>query len=125
MELPEIGYNSKQRVCNPCFSKLTERPSTLNNEKKQLASLKIVVLGDSACGKTCLIHRLIARSFNDQYTATTGASFVSTGIYYSNVLGLMIFYFYFIFKARQNVDGRMIKLQIVSKKKTQKQQKVY
>jgi GTPase SAR1 family protein len=79
LELPDIGYYAKQRVCNPCYSKLTERPSTLNNDKRQLASLKIVVLGDSACGKTSLIHRLIARSFNETYNATTGASFVSTG----------------------------------------------
>ncbi|KAF8377217.1 hypothetical protein HHK36_030591 [Tetracentron sinense] len=39
--------------------------------------LKIIVLGDSGVGKTCLMNQYVHKRFSQQYKATIGADFVT------------------------------------------------
>lgn len=48
------------------------------NEKK----FKIVIIGDTGVGKTCIINRLITDQFNDQRCSTIGAAFYTQKIEY-------------------------------------------
>lgn len=43
-------------------------------------TLKIVILGDSGVGKTCLLNRYSSEKFTGQYKATIGADFVTKQI---------------------------------------------
>ena len=50
------------------------------NEEK----FKIVIIGDSGVGKTCIINRLIKDSYNEQSCSTIGAAFFSQKIVYKD-----------------------------------------
>ncbi|ROT65027.1 putative ras-related protein Rab-24-like, partial [Penaeus vannamei] len=49
--------------------------------------LKVVMLGQAACGKTSLVERFIYNRFNNNYQATIGAAF---GARRMNVQGRVI-----------------------------------
>ena len=49
-----------------------------NKQRKRASSgvhLKIIVLGDSGVGKTCLINRYIGGFYGDSFAATLGVDF--------------------------------------------------
>ena len=49
-----------------------------NRQRKRASSglyLKIIVLGDSGVGKTCLINRYIGGFYRDSFAATLGVDF--------------------------------------------------
>ena len=48
----------------------------VSRQKKN--TLKIVVIGDSAVGKTCLMQRYMTGGFSTEHRATVGADFLST-----------------------------------------------
>lgn len=51
---------------------------TLKKPKKRNSSslfLKLIVLGDSGVGKTCLINRYIGGNYQDTFTPTLGIDF--------------------------------------------------
>lgn len=50
------------------------------NEEK----FKIVIIGDSGVGKTCIINRLIKDSYNEQSCSTIGAAFYNQKIVYKD-----------------------------------------
>jgi Ras-related protein Rab-7A len=52
--------------------------------KKHL--LKVIILGDSAVGKTSLMNRFVKQEFSQQYRATIGADFLSKEIMIDNKL---------------------------------------
>jgi len=52
--------------------------------KKHL--LKVIILGDSAVGKTSLMNRFVKQEFSQQYRATIGADFLSKEIMVDNKL---------------------------------------
>ena len=47
-------------------------------------SCKVVILGESGVGKTCIINRYINDSFNPESMTTSGASYASKTMYFSN-----------------------------------------
>ena len=47
---------------------------TANGDPFKEATYKILVLGDSAVGKTCLIYRYCDREFYESYISTIGKS---------------------------------------------------
>merc|ERR1712157_364124 len=47
----------------------------MSNRKKVL--LKVIILGDSGVGKTCLMNQYVNRKFTNQYKATIGADFLT------------------------------------------------
>jgi len=49
--------------------------------EEDILNCKIVLLGTSAPGKTCIINRFVNNSFSYNLTATTGASFTSKTIF--------------------------------------------
>ena len=53
------------------------------SESKQNMGHKIVLLGDSGVGKTCLISRFITGQFDENVNSTNGASYASKKIEYS------------------------------------------
>lgn len=54
------------------------------SSKKHL--LKVIILGDSAVGKTSLMNRFVKQEFSQQYRATIGADFLSKEIMVDNKL---------------------------------------
>ena len=54
------------------------------SNKKHL--LKIIILGESAVGKTSLMNRFVKQEFSQQYRATIGADFLSKEIMIDNKL---------------------------------------
>jgi len=48
------------------------------SQKKML--LKVIILGDSGVGKTCLMHQYVHNQFSKQYRATIGADFLTKEI---------------------------------------------
>ena len=46
-------------------------------DSKRKALLKVIILGDSAVGKTSLMNRYVNRKFSDNYKATIGADFLT------------------------------------------------
>ena len=54
------------------------------SSKKHL--LKVIILGDSAVGKTSLMNRFVKQEFSQQYRATIGADFLSKEIMIDNKL---------------------------------------
>lgn len=47
----------------------------MSGRKKVL--LKVIILGDSNVGKTCLMNQYVKRTFDDRYKATIGADFMT------------------------------------------------
>lgn len=49
-------------------------PENNNNEQKQseIPEFKILVIGDSAVGKTAIIHQYLSSKHNRTYTPTSG-----------------------------------------------------
>lgn len=50
----------------------------MSSRKKVL--LKIIILGDSGCGKTSLMNQYVNKKFSNQYKATIGADFLTKEI---------------------------------------------
>lgn len=48
-----------------------------NHEEPKLISLKVLILGDAAVGKTCLFHRFSNGTFTQDYKATIGVDFAT------------------------------------------------
>ena len=46
---------------------------------------KVVLLGDSAVGKTCIISRYISGTFDENSATTNGASYCSKNVYYEKL----------------------------------------
>ena len=49
-------------------------------QRNKKNTLKVVVVGDSGVGKTCLMQRYMTGSFSSDYKTTVGADFLSTKI---------------------------------------------
>ena len=47
-------------------------------------SCKVVILGESGVGKTCIINRYINDSFNPESMTTSGASYASKTMYFNS-----------------------------------------
>jgi small GTP-binding protein len=47
-------------------------------------SCKVVILGESGVGKTCIINRYINNTFNPESMTTSGASYASKTMYFEN-----------------------------------------
>ena len=41
---------------------------------------KVIVVGDSGCGKSCLIQRYLTNEFMDDYTVTLGVEYHSKSV---------------------------------------------
>lgn len=63
----------------------------MSNKKKIL--LKVIILGDTGVGKTCLMNQYVNKRFSNQYKATIGADFLTKDI---------------------TIDDRVVTMQIVS-----------
>ena len=46
--------------------------------------LKIVLMGNSGVGKTCLINRYVKNNFNDKPISTVGAMFLTQTLHINN-----------------------------------------
>ena len=44
---------------------------------KQKVHCKIVVVGNAACGKTCILQRYVHNMYNDKYKTTIGVDFLT------------------------------------------------
>ena len=44
-------------------------------------TFKIVFLGDTSVGKTCIVNQYVSKSFSEFQESTIGAAFISTDIY--------------------------------------------
>ena len=64
---PGVYYNS-----HPSYN----AESLANFSQSNLPNLKIILLGDTGVGKTCLTTRMIYDEFSPTYLATVGASFI-------------------------------------------------
>ena len=53
-------------------------------EDSNAESLKVVLLGESGVGKTSIISQLMEQEFNDEQTATTGATFSTKTMVFDN-----------------------------------------
>lgn len=51
-------------------------------EKDYEATYKILILGDSGVGKTCLIFRFIEDVFSDSYISTIGTLFIQVLLHF-------------------------------------------
>lgn len=54
---------------------MSEKPRKSVFKKPGTKNYKVIVLGDSGVGKTCLINRYISGFYVDSYTATLGVDF--------------------------------------------------
>ena len=54
------------------------------DEDSNAESLKVVLLGESGVGKTSIISQLMEQEFNDEQTATTGATFSTKTMVFDN-----------------------------------------
>jgi len=54
---------------------MNNKPRKSIFKKPGLCNFKIIVLGDSGVGKTCLINRYVSGFYIDSYTATLGIDF--------------------------------------------------
>jgi Ras-related protein Rab-7A len=50
----------------------------MSTQKKQL--LKVIILGDSGVGKTCLLNQYVSKKWDTRYKATIGADFMTKDI---------------------------------------------
>jgi Ras-related protein Rab-7A len=60
----------------------------MNGHRPSTKTLKIVILGDSGVGKTCLLQRYCQDRFSGQYKATIGADFLLKQVVLSDVYGI-------------------------------------
>jgi Ras-related protein Rab-1A len=44
------------------------------------ATFKLILIGDSGVGKSCIIKRVGEKSFNDDHKVTIGAEFTTIGV---------------------------------------------
>jgi len=49
----------------------------LAQKKRKQILLKVIILGDSGVGKTCLMNQYVNKKFSNQYKATIGADFMT------------------------------------------------
>jgi small GTP-binding protein len=54
------------------------------NEGEDAKTCKVVLLGESGVGKTCIISRFINDTFDDGSVTTTGASYVSKNMLFND-----------------------------------------
>ena len=54
------------------------------NEGEDARTCKVVLLGESGVGKTCIISRFINDTFDDGSVTTTGASYVSKNMLFND-----------------------------------------
>ncbi|KAK8793187.1 hypothetical protein WA538_004183 [Blastocystis sp. DL] len=52
---------------------------------KRKAALKVIVLGDSSVGKSCIIQQYVFKKFSDKYKSTIGADFFSHDVVIDDV----------------------------------------
>ena len=57
----------------------------MSDSGKQVTGNKIVLLGDSGVGKTCLISRFISGQFDENVNSTNGASYASKKVDYPHL----------------------------------------
>jgi small GTP-binding protein len=55
-----------------------------DNEGEDAKACKVVLLGESGVGKTCIISRFINDTFDDGSVTTTGASYVSKNMLFND-----------------------------------------
>ena len=58
---------------------------TEGGEEKKFPQCKVVLLGDSGVGKTCIISRYISGSFDSSSASTNGASYASKKVEYKDI----------------------------------------
>jgi Ras-related protein Rab-11B len=58
---------------------------TTDEEKNKLPNVKVVLLGDSGVGKTCIISRYISNTFDANSASTNGASYASKKVSYDSL----------------------------------------
>ena len=58
---------------------------TEGGEEKKFPQCKVVLLGDSGVGKTCIISRYISGSFDSNSASTNGASYASKKVEYKDI----------------------------------------
>ena len=56
-----------------------------DEENKKIPNVKVVLLGDSGVGKTCIISRYISNTFDANSASTNGASYTSKKISYDDL----------------------------------------
>lgn len=56
----------------------------MSTKRRKKSTLKIVILGESSVGKTCLLNQYVKKKFSDQYKATIGADFLIKEIVMNN-----------------------------------------
>lgn len=54
----------------------------MSNSNNTAISCKVVMLGESGVGKTCIINRYINNTFNPESMTTSGASYASKTMYF-------------------------------------------
>ena len=63
---------------------------TEGGEEKKFPQCKVVLLGDSGVGKTCIISRYISGSFDSNSASTNGASYASKKVEYKDINKILI-----------------------------------
>jgi len=53
-----------------------------SDKKGQTTTIKVVLVGQSGVGKTCIINRFISSEFNSENPPTSGSSFASKTMYF-------------------------------------------
>ncbi|KAK2712696.1 hypothetical protein QYM36_011397 [Artemia franciscana] len=56
---------------------LHDRSGVLKDKSRKKIFLKVIILGDSGVGKTCLMNQFVLRKFSKEYKATIGTDIVS------------------------------------------------
>ena len=56
-----------------------------DEEKSKYPNVKVVLIGDSGVGKTCIISRYVSNTFDSNSASTNGASFTNKKISYDNL----------------------------------------
>ncbi|KAK2702905.1 E3 ubiquitin-protein ligase NRDP1-like [Artemia franciscana] len=56
---------------------LDDRSGILKDKSRKKIFLKVIILGDSGVGKTCLMNQYVLRKFSNEYKATIGTDIVS------------------------------------------------
>ncbi|KAK2702491.1 hypothetical protein QYM36_018898 [Artemia franciscana] len=59
---------------------LDDRSGVLKDKSRKKIFLKVIILGDSGVGKTCLMNQFVLRKFSNEYKATIGTDIVSKEI---------------------------------------------
>ena len=77
------------------FTEQVKSKQTKNKSKQLDYTFKIVIIGDSRAGKSCILLRFFDDTFNEQFYITIGVDFRFKNI---------------------TIDNKLVKLQIVRKK---------